>query len=65
MKGIIKFAIDIAIPFVFVFVGGKMLSSSFESDNGFFFWTGLVLIVVGLIRGLWLMISNGVSLWGD
>ena len=65
MKGIVKFVIDLVIPFVFVVVGGRMLSSSFENDSGFFFWTGLALIAVGIIRGLWLLVTNGVSPWGD
>ncbi len=65
MKEIIKFVIDLALPFVFVIGGLKMLSASFENDIGFFFWTGLILIIVGLARGLWLLISNGISPWGD
>ena len=65
MREIIKFFVDLAIPFILVFAGIGMVAVSFEYQITWLFWGGLLVMLFGVIRGLWLLISNGVSIFGD
>lgn len=65
MKDLIKFFIDLGIVAALIMGGLFLLSLSFENDSAVLFWSGAVSALIGLIRGVWLLISNGISPWGD
>ncbi|MEM7362809.1 MAG: hypothetical protein AAF525_02190 [Pseudomonadota bacterium] len=59
MKQLLKFVVDLVLPFVLIGVGGTLLTLSFDHESGMLFWSGLVLIVLGAIWALWSYLSNG------
>ena len=65
MGSLIKFLLDLILPFVFVGVGWLLLKTSFENESGLFFYAGGALILIGVLRFVWMAFVNGVSLFGD
>ena len=65
MKDIFLFLLRLAIPFALVGIGLFVLGIGLDSDNSLLVIGGLISCVAGCLYGVWLYISNGISLFDD
>lgn len=61
MKALLRVLLAIAAPFLFVFGGAGLIGFGIDHDVRFLVWTGGVLVLSGLVWGLFMWLFDTVT----